>query len=71
MHVLIGGKSMVYYNLKHEFMAINTINHRFLTNQKLKCVTHLFQSMSSQPKINAGFNIVCQHLRYFFIVLLL
>lgn len=55
-----------YYNLKHEFMAINTINHRFLTNQKLKCVlTHLFQSMSNQPKINAGFNIVCQHLRYF------
>lgn len=46
-------------------MAINTINHRFLTNQKLKCVTHLFQSMSNQPKINAGFNIVCQHLRYF------
>lgn len=28
MHVLIGGKSMVYYNLKHEFMAIDTINHR-------------------------------------------
>ena len=36
MHVLIGGKSMVYYNLKHEFMAINTINHRCLTNQKFK-----------------------------------